>query len=624
MRESDDLNSPRPRPRKKSKKRSLDAGRRLVLRIGGAVGALLLIILVIWIVSRGGGLGSSGAVVAEARPAEPDPNSPTLPPETVPAVAPGWKVTPDGAPLASGLAAAIPLPEGHIGSLLFADPARARAAVVLAKPAVKPKQGGPKDAVPQEWLRIDLKAGRVVERIALGDSHPFSGQSSLHNAALSPSGDRLAVILPDGGGTLQVWGADGKKIQELSGAHYAFGEWLAFVGEDRLLFANQGKLSAIEVSSGQPAYTIAGKVRGPIALSPSRKWVCATSPADDITVYATADGSVAGRWPKVTFGGFGVKALAFHPDGATLSAMFNGALFSWDVASGKPVRAVRRQIGGTFGHEANHILCLGPRYMLFGDYLFDAQLNLGLWRYRAPERLHVVRGATPDGRLWIVGSYKQVFALAKTQPGKLNPGPIADDGAKGVTLLAAFTVPHPEVAERLDKARAGIVFPPGGPIRIEVTGEGTAEQKRLVARGAAEAAAKRGIAVDPAATVGVRIELTAMRTARIVYRSPGSPPVGSVPDNPKEGRIGNVLESKVRYFNSKTNGLSKSDTLTEHRAFPDDADWETKLFTGIGKRVGESQIPPTGYYDAEGQDVGLLGLSIYGIDGVLEPMPTAG
>jgi hypothetical protein len=537
-------------------------------------------------------------------------------------------VTPDSAPLASGLAAAIPLPEGNVGSLLFADPARARAAVVLAQPAVKPKRPGPTVTIPQEWLRVDLKAGRVVERVSLGDSHPSSGpggafpQVSLHNAALSPSGDRLAVIIPDGGGTLQVWGADGKKIQELSGARYPGGEWLAFVGEDRLLVLDKAKLTAFEVSSGQPAFTVAGQVRQPIVLSPGRKWVCATSPADDITVFATADGSVAGRWPKVTFGGFGVKALAFHPDGATLSAMFNGALFSWDIASGKPVRAVRRQIGGTLGHEPTHILCLGPRYMLFGDYLFDAQLNIGLWRYTAPQPSLVARGATPDGRLWIVGSYKQVFAVAKNNPAKLNPGPIADAGAKGATLLVAFTVPHPEVTARLEKGQAGIAFRPGGPIRIEVTGSGTAEQKRLVARAAAEAAAKRGIAVDPAATVGVRIELTAMRTARIVYRHPGAPPPGTVPDNPADGRIGNVLESKVRYFNSKTNGLSKSDSVTEYRAFPDDADWETKLFTGIGKRVGESQIPLAGYYDAEGQDVGLMGLSIYGIDGVLESLRT--
>src|SRR5262245_10634969 len=99
MRDSDDLD--RPRTRKKAKKRSRAAGRgRLPLWIGGAVAGWLLIALVIWGVSRFGGGGSFGAVAADARPAEPDPNSPTLPPEAVPAVAPGWKVTPDGAPLA--------------------------------------------------------------------------------------------------------------------------------------------------------------------------------------------------------------------------------------------------------------------------------------------------------------------------------------------------------------------------------------------------------------------------------------------------------------------------------------------------------------------------------------------
>jgi hypothetical protein len=346
--------------------------------------------------------------------------------------------------------------------------------------------------------------------------------------------------------------------------------------------------------------------------------VCATSPADDITVFATADGSVAGRWPKATYGGAGVKALAFHPDGATLSAMFNGALISWDVASGKPVRAVTRQIGGTLGHGAQHILCLGPRYMLFGDYLFDSELNIGLWRYTAPHPLIVARGASPDGRLWLVGSYRQVFEQAKKFPGKLTAGPIADAGGKGATLLVAFTVPHPEVAARLEKGKAGIAFRPGGPVRIEVTGEGTAEQKRVVARTAAEAAARRGVAVDPAATVGVRIELTAMRTARIVYRGPGTP--AFVQPNPAHARTGHILESKVRLFCSGTKGLSRADLVSEHRAFPDDPDWESKLFTRIGKQVGDSQIPLAGFYDAQGEDVGLLGLSLYGIDGVLESL----
>jgi hypothetical protein len=111
-----------------------------------------------------------------------------------------------------------------------------------------------------------------------------------------------------------------------------------------------------------------------------------------------------------------------------------------------------------------------------------------------------------------------------------------------------------------------------------------------------------------------------MRTARIVYRHPGAPPPGTVPDNPANARTGNVLESKVRLFCSGTNGLSRADIMSEYRAFPDDPDWETGLFTRIGKQVGESQIPLAGFYDAQGEDVGLLGLSMYGIDGVLESL----
>src|SRR5262249_27038548 len=128
---------------------------------------LLVVGLAIWgLVSLFRG-GASDAVVAKARPAAKKLPTSVLPLDQVPVASAGWAVTPDGLSLASGLPSAVPLPDGNILAVLFADPARATAAVLITKP--RPGRGAVKSVGFQpgdrgEWIQVDLKGGRIVGR----------------------------------------------------------------------------------------------------------------------------------------------------------------------------------------------------------------------------------------------------------------------------------------------------------------------------------------------------------------------------------------------------------------------------------------------------------------------------
>ncbi len=121
------MNTPQPRRKKKFKKKPPPApsGRwRLALLIGSGVGGLLIVGLLAWGALRlfsGGGL--FGPVIAQARPAVNQPVvKKVLPAEQIPSADPGWKVTPDGLPLASDLTSAVPLPDGDVNQVRFRQP----------------------------------------------------------------------------------------------------------------------------------------------------------------------------------------------------------------------------------------------------------------------------------------------------------------------------------------------------------------------------------------------------------------------------------------------------------------------------------------------------------------------
>jgi hypothetical protein len=337
--------------------------------------------------------------------------------------------------------------------------------------------------------------------------------------------------------------------------------------------------------------------------------VCAAAADDGLKFFRAADGSAAGEVPK-----FGTpRAAAFSPDGTALAVTYE-AVVVWDVATGRPAWGMTIPRTTVYEGFADSVGWYG-RNVLARGFLFDAGQKLALCEYDCRRRI-VARAGSPDGRLWAAGPYQEELKPVPGSSKKVTPGPIADAGASGTKLLTAFTIPHADAREVTEAAEKGIAFRADEPIRIEVTGKGKTEMKQLLAEAAAEAVAQRGKAVDPAAKVGVRIELSAIKKVKI---APGTPPPGIiVPIKGKDVRDGYEIEARTYLFNSENGSVSKTAHVQTAHVPADEPDWEGKLFKWVGKRVGTENVPLAGYYRSDGTNAGLSQPAQLGIDGVLE------
>ncbi len=444
-------------------------------------------------------------------------------------------------------------------------------------------------------------------------------------------GERLAVVVPavrsqflaDQTTLLQVWDRAGSKLMELNRKefpgqpkdrplHVMPGEeWLEFVSESRLLLLGSGTLVAVDVPSGEVGYTLTG-VKAPVALSPSRKWVCSATAAGGLKFFNTADGASAGEIPK-----YGKPSVAaFNSDGTALAVSYDSYFAIWDMATGKPTGAwpvpeyVRR---ARVDRPLRSITWFGADYLLFGNLLLERGQGIWLCEYN-PAQLWVAWSSSPDGRLWAAGNFKEI--LGRWEDGKpvnVTPGAIADAGLQGKNLLAACTVPRADVKERLQARLSGIIFRPEDPARIEVTGSASTEAQHALADAAAEELAKRGKAVDPSAKAGVRIELSRAKREQIQKDSTvqfiGHPPPGALKDVYR-------IDAKIYLVNhengSKCPATSMSLAIDVH-----EANWETVLCKGVGKQIGMSSIPMEGSWTTDGKSSGLPAEVLMGIDGVL-------
>jgi hypothetical protein len=620
MKQFDDRDA--PRRKKKKKKKPADSGSwRLPLLIGGIVAGVVVVVLVVWgIASLFTPGGVYGAAVADARPAgqanprvNPSPDS--FPAVQVPITSDGWKLTPDGVPMSSGLTNAVVLPDGVPVAVAFADPARAKAAVVMATFAVQPKEGVPTAVLEKaltlkhfpngdawfagapdskvhatlNWLQIDLKTGAVAAQAPLG-KYEFVADKSGRFAtifairALSPSGDRLAAVVPNKGkDALLVWDAAGKVLREWDDAKLFNGWWLGFATDDLLLARGALDLAGLDVASGKVALTPAVKVQPPFALSPGRKWLAALTPAGTLAVLNTADGTVAGEKIKPLENGT-PAALAFTPAGDAVT-----------------VTATRKA------------LWLGHKLVLVEDTLFDLDLQMALWKF-LPQPGALVALSSPDGRLWSVASFKELDP--NRDPRRFKAHPVADAAKAGKYLLTAYTVPDADVRKRLDRGRKGIRFRRGDPVRVEVVGSGSAELRKQAAEGAAAALAKQGLAVDPEAKAGVRLDLSAPKSVNVVSRIPNAPPGMDV--NRQSGRSGYQITCKVLFFNRETGVVTPPFTTHDLHGFADAEGRMDVLYSYVGSQAAPPGGVIAGLWDREGQ-IQMLGTTTLGIDGVLEP-----
>jgi hypothetical protein len=545
-------------------------------------------------------------VVAEAHPAA-KPNSRVTPPPvafpavSIPVTSEGWKVTPDPVQPAAGLASAVVLPDGRPVAVLLADPAAARAAVVLqVKSDTKPKENAPsgvlKTTVVAEWLQIDLKAGSITSRVPLG-THEFVSQrdtpvSMFDNAALSPSGDRLAATVPRGNGlALAVWDTSGKVIREWTDQPLFAGQWLTFATDDSLLARGAATLSGLDVLTGQVRFAATDSPAAPFALSPGRRWLAAAGPAGDLIVLDTSTGATAGRRVRPLGSGRPIASLAFTPDGTAVTASEHATRLQW----------------------------LSPGYAMVQDTLVDVQTPLALWTYQPPKAGRaktpaVVAPSSPDGRVWYAGAFNDPFARP-TDPKKFTPGPLADAVREGKWLLAAFSVPHAAVRTRLDRAAKGIVFRRGEPIRVEVTGPGAVDEKKAAAEGAAQTLSDRGVGVDPNARAGIRIKLTGPRAVTVVSKDAYAPPGFQI--NKNSARGGYAVKYAITFFN--LDGVVTPEVTTgELSGFAEGKDRLDGFYRYVGGRAADLGVPLEGPWDGQGP-IELNGTSGLGIDGVLEP-----
>jgi hypothetical protein len=349
-------------------------------------------------------------------------------------------------------------------------------------------------------------------------------------------------------------------------------------------------------------------MKSPVALSPGRKWVCAAAETDDLKFFSAADGAAAGEIPKFAT----PRAAAFSPDGAALAVTYD-AVVIWEMATGKPTwgaiiprTTVYEGFGDSVGWYGRHTLARG--------FLFDPEAKLTMCEYDCRGRI-VARAGGPDGRLWAAGSYQDGLTPVPGSTKKVTPGPIADAGASGTKLLAAYTIPHADARRIIEAGRTGIVFRADEPIRIEVTGSGTTDAKQLLADTVAEELAKRGKAVDPSAKVGVRIELSAVKSVKIAPGTPSDAII--VPIKKKDLKSGYELDARTFLFNSENGSVSKTALGHTARVYAAEPDWEEKLFKQIGKGVATENVPLAGSYDSDGRNA-ALSLAHLGIDGVLE------
>jgi hypothetical protein len=605
---------PAERGRKAKKQHVAGFGsRRILVLAGGAVGCVVLLggaaavtAIVAWFVMRGVSTGAAfGAVAAYARPAggpkgpiNPSPHS--FPAVNIPITGEGWNVTPDAVPATKDLVSAVVLPDGKPRALRFAEPARARAAVVLADPVIKPKENAPigvsAATVSPEWLQIDLQSGAIAARIPLG-THVFVSDANsrlpamFDNAALSPSGDRLAAFVPKGKElALVVWDSVGKLLQEWTDPQLA-GYFLAFVTDDRLLARGATNLVGLEVSSGRRVFTAVEAPSPPFALSAGHRWLGAVGPQGDLIVIDTATGVTAGRQAKPLASGKPIASLAFTPDGKAITASEHATKLQW----------------------------LTPRHVVVQDTLFDRNRNLALWKYEVPkwgmtQTAAVVAPSTPDGRLWYVSAFNDPFARPVDEK-QFTPGSLANAVKGGKLLLAAFAVPHAALRERISRAEQGIAIRRSEPLRVEVVGSASGDMKKEVAEATAEALAKRGWAIDPAAPAGVRIKLTGPKSVTVVTKDPFAPPGFQI--NKNSARSGYEIGYAVCVFGQ---GVSETPPLTTHSlsGFADEQGRLDAFFRHVGARAGDFGIPLEGFWDRDGP-IEILGTSRLGIDGVLMP-----
>src|SRR5262249_19720558 len=158
-------------------------------------------------------------------------------------------------------------------------------------------------------------------------------------------------------------------------------------------------------------YTISG-LKMPLALSPGRQWVGATTANGRFRCYSSADGNPVGEIATPA----APTRAGFSPDGSNLALSFGSQFALGDGATVKPTGTWPVTPGApevVVDRPSTTINWFGGDYLMFGDRLLDRERELTLCEYK-PANLWVAWSAARTAGSGPPGTSRSCWAASKT------------------------------------------------------------------------------------------------------------------------------------------------------------------------------------------------------------------
>ena len=384
-------------------------------------------------------------------------------------------------------------------------------------------------------LRVDLRTGRPTGRFALPPG----------TEAVAAGGDGVSVLTVQVGkdtkedevGRVDLWrlpkaaaGAAGKPEHVAGWAPYADEngiqevDWSAVLSDELVLTRHAtGRLALWKLPECQAVWAMetAGSFVSP-ALSADRKYLAVTAPGG-VFVLDSRSGDAPGKYAWEKTGG---GELAWHPGGAKLAAVADGAVAVWDLAAGQQTANFTLPKGTLLqGMAYTGFAWSGDRHLVLnGELLLDLELGAVVWHYVKPHAPPEVVGGQPDARFWTVAgndfSTLVGVELPHAEARKAIEGAAGQDMlavAPGSVISLQVNLP-PEAADRAEAVRkrmnelveqAGHTVAPDGqaqPIQLSLNVQPGAGQQVRYGEGLF---GRRNVQTVTAPTYDCRLTLTA-------------------------------------------------------------------------------------------------------------------
>jgi WD40 repeat protein len=387
----------------------------------------------------------------------------------------------------------------EVDGVHFSSPAGGQ--VVLLTHVSEPGQPGH-----GRLIRYDIAKGKSASQVDLPDRAVLLD--------VSPDGLRALVRLtfglnPDDRPVASQTRLDVWELTEAEGRHIVGWEpgakedgaaavpiGAAFLDGDRVVtLAEDGALTLWNLAESKAVYTIQTGGRGPLLVTPGRKFVVLFT-GMTFGGFEAATGAFRGLLtpPRQTLAG--CRDAAFSPDGAQLAAVLRRpaqSVVAWDVKTGRTANEVDATLGLGRGLHFG-----SPGYVVAGGTLFDLAAKKPVWLYTENTNCRNVP-VSPDRRHWAI-----------THPTLREPG------------LEAVEAPTEEVATaaRTAVALAAPRLGPGGALAVRLNladfaGDEAAFETAL-AKSLARVLGERGLRLDAGAELTLAIDADEQTTGETI------------------------------------------------------------------------------------------------------------